>query len=83
MRATARRKVHTLDVRPLIDRGEEPFYLIMATVAALGKDEALLLVSPFLPAPLIEKLQADGFVIHPERRLDGAWQTQLSRPESE
>jgi hypothetical protein len=73
------KKVRTLDVRPLIARGEEPFRKIMSTVAALAPDEGLLLISPFLPSPLIEKLQSEGFTARPERGTDGAWRTQFLR----
>lgn len=74
MNPTAK-KVRTLDVRPLIARGEEPFRKIMSTVAALQPGEGLLLISPFLPSPLIEKLQSEGFTARPERGADGAWRT--------
>jgi hypothetical protein len=74
-----RAKFRTVDVRPLLQRGEEPFHKVMETVAGLGPTEGFLLVSPFLPSPLIERLQADGFVAAPERRGDGAWQTMFTR----
>lgn len=64
-----------LDVRPLIARGEEPFKAVMAAVAALAPDEGLAITAPFLPSPLIERLQAAGYRARPERRADGAWQT--------
>ncbi|HVU34985.1 MAG TPA: DUF2249 domain-containing protein [Opitutaceae bacterium] len=73
------RKPRLLDVRPLIARGEEPFTKIMATIAALGPGEGFVLVSPFLPSPLIEKLHAEGFQARPERRGDGSWQTHFTR----
>lgn len=69
------RKPRTLDVRPLMARGEEPFAPIMQAVASLAPGEDFLLISPFLPSPLIEKLQSEGFQARPERRSDGAWQT--------
>jgi uncharacterized protein (DUF2249 family) len=75
----AARKIRTLDIRPVIASGDEPFTKIMAAVAAVGVGETLQLVTPFLPSPLIEKLQAEGFVARPERRRDGAWQTSFRR----
>jgi uncharacterized protein (DUF2249 family) len=68
-----------LDVRPMMARGEEPFAKIMATIAALAPNEGLVLVTPFLPSPLIEKLQAEGFHARAERRGDGGWQTTFAR----
>jgi uncharacterized protein (DUF2249 family) len=75
-----RPKTRTLDVRPVFSRGEEPFRVIMTAIGSLEPGEALLLISPFIPAPLIEKLQSEGFSARPERRADGAWQTEFRRP---
>ena len=63
----------------MIAQGEEPFQAILATVAALGPAEDFLLVSPFLPSPLIERLHAEGFTARPERAGDGSWRTRFSR----
>lgn len=81
MKTPDSRKTRTLDVRSLIARGEEPFQKIIATVASLKPEENLLLLTPFLPSPLIEKLRADGFSAHPLRAGDGSWQTLLVREE--
>lgn len=72
-------RIRTLDVRPLLKRGEEPFSVIRGTVDSLKPDEDLLLIAPFFPAPIIELLQNEGFHARPERLSDGSWQTTLSR----
>lgn len=51
----------TLDVRPILARGEEPFDTIMETVAKLEPGEPLELVAPFEPVPLFSVLAAQGF----------------------
>lgn len=79
MKSPSPRKTRTLDVRPLIARGEEPFQKIMRTIASLEPEENLLLVTPFLPSPLIERLQSAGFAARPERMADGSWQTHFLR----
>lgn len=66
-------------MRPLIARGEEPFQKIMRTIASLEPEENLLLVTPFRPSPLIERLQSAGFAARPERMADGSWQTHFLR----
>ncbi len=66
-------KFKTLDIRPLIARGEEPFAAIRAQVDKLTAGHGLTVVAPFLPAPLIELLKAEGFQSNFERRADGAW----------
>ncbi|ACB74193.1 DUF2249 domain-containing protein [Opitutus terrae] len=68
-------KFRSLDVRPLLARGEEPFPKIMATVNSLQPDEGFVLIAPFLPSPLIERLHAAGYQARPERAADGGWKT--------
>ncbi len=63
----------TLDVRPLLAEGTEPFPLIRERVNALTAGHGLTVVAPFLPAPLIELLKSEGFDSTMERRHDGAW----------
>ena len=66
-------KFKTLDVRSLIARGEEPFAAIRTAVDKLDAGHGLTVVAPFVPAPLIELLKAEGFQSTLERRSDGAW----------
>jgi uncharacterized protein (DUF2249 family) len=73
------RKTRTLDLRAIIAAGDEPFTRIMAAVSAVGEGDTLVLVTPFLPSPLIEKLQSEGFSARPERRNDGSWRTSFRR----
>jgi uncharacterized protein (DUF2249 family) len=75
----SRRAYRTLDVRPLFERGDEPFAVIRKSVDALTAKEGLVLITPFLPSPLIEILQNEGFKARPERRSDGSWQTCFTR----
>jgi uncharacterized protein (DUF2249 family) len=51
----------TLDVRPMIAAGEEPFDSIMAVVGALNLQEEFELFAPFEPFPLYQVLGAQGF----------------------
>lgn len=73
------RKSRTLDVRRLMADGEHPLPVLMESLESLEAGQVILLVTPFLPSPLIARLQAEGFVARPERRADGSWQTQFSR----
>ncbi len=61
------------DVRDLIRRGVEPFPEIRKRVDALKPDEGLIVVAPFLPSPLIEKLAGDGFASKVERGAGTDW----------
>ncbi len=61
------------DVRPYLAAGNEPFPLIRERVDALEAGQGLTVVAPFLPAPLVELLQSEGYSTSMERRADGAW----------
>ncbi len=66
-------KFKTLDVRPHLARGEEPFDLIRSRVDALKSGQGVTIIAPFLPAPLIELLKSEGFQSTMERGADGSW----------
>lgn len=51
----------TLDVRPLLARGEEPFSMIMEAAKQVPDDDALELTAPFEPVPLYDVLARQGF----------------------
>ena len=61
------------DVRELIRNGGEPFREIRKRVDALKPTEGLLIVAPFLPSPLIEKLSSEGFSSKVERGQGADW----------
>lgn len=63
----------------MIARGEEPFSRIMSMAETTAPGAAFVIISPFIPAPLIEKLGSEGFSARPEHRGDGAWQTIFTR----
>ncbi len=66
-------RTHVLDVRPQLARGEEPFPVIRARLAALPFAERLTVIAPFLPSPLIELHRGEGYLTAAEHRADGAW----------
>ena len=67
------RKFKILDVRSILSAGGEPFTKIREGVAALGANEGLSVIAPFLPSPLIEKLGSEGFQSRVERQVGGGW----------
>lgn len=74
-------KFKTLDVRPILARGEDPLTKIRTAIDALKKDTGLSVVAPFLPSPLIEKLGGEGYRYRIERQLGGIWITHFWRDE--
>jgi len=69
----------TLDVRRTIASGEEPFEMIMATVASLPPDEQLVIVAPFEPVPLEGVLQGQGFNYEAIQMAEDHWQVTFWR----
>lgn len=61
------------DVRDLLRRGVEPLPEIRRRVADLKPDDGLIIVAPFLPSPLIEKLGSEGFASKVERGQGADW----------
>jgi hypothetical protein len=66
-------KFKRFDVRELLARGVEPFPEIHRRVTALKPDEGLIIIAPFLPAPLVEKLAGEGFSSKVERGQGADW----------
>ena len=66
-------KFKRFDVRDLLRNGIEPFPEIFQRVTALAPDEGLIVVAPFLPSPLIERLGGEGFASKVERGSGSDW----------
>ncbi len=55
--------IRTLDVRPLLGRGTDPFDAITAALAEVGAAGVLVVTAPFRPAPLIKLLTGRGHAV--------------------
>lgn len=62
--------LQTLDVRPILAAGGEPFPEIMNAAAALGSGQGLRLLATFKPVPLFSIMEKRGYAHH-ERELGG------------
>ncbi len=56
--------VRTLDARAAIEAGEHPMPQVMADLARLEGGQVYELVTPFVPAPLLDLARARGFAGH-------------------
>ena len=66
-------KFKRFDVRNLLARGVEPLPEIRKRVNALKPDQGLIVMAPFLPSPLVERLAGEGFASKVERGNGGDW----------
>ena len=62
--------LQTLDVRPILKAGGEPFPEIMKAVSRLGTEQGLRLLASFKPVPLFAVMQKKGYA-HDEKELGG------------
>ena len=67
------------DVRALIRNGEEPFPQIMERIRGLKPETGLIIVAPFLPSPLIERLRSEGYSSKFERGSGPDWMVYVWR----
>ena len=77
-RITAR--IRTVDARPLLARGEEPFGTIMAAVESLEPGQDLAVIAPFEPVPLEGVLGGQGFTFDAAQLDEGDWRVTFRRP---
>ncbi len=70
----------TLDVRPILRAGGEPFPEIMQALAKLESGQGLRLLATFKPEPLFSVMRNRGFT-HCEKELgEGDWEV-IFKPE--
>ncbi|HQR03220.1 MAG: DUF2249 domain-containing protein [Proteobacteria bacterium] len=62
--------LHTLDVRPILKAGGEPFAEIMKAAATLENGQGLRLLATFKPVPLFSVMQGKGYS-HTEKEIGG------------
>jgi uncharacterized protein (DUF2249 family) len=54
-------RIQELDVRPVLERGDDPLQLIMKAIHTLPTDHALKLINSFEPTPLVVLLKKKGY----------------------
>ena len=54
-------QIQELDVRPVIEAGEDPLSLIIKTVNKIKQGDALKIINSFEPTPLLSLLKKQGF----------------------
>jgi DUF438 domain-containing protein len=65
----------TLDARPLLAQGIHPLEMVQQECATLEPGECFQIITPFPPAPMIEKMAAAGFGTHSETAGEGLFHT--------
>ncbi len=71
--------VGALDARPMLKAGEHPAGRVGKVVQALAEGQIFELITPFEPAPLIDKISAQGYVAWARHPGDGTVHTYFRR----
>jgi len=61
-------EVEIFDARETIESGGHPLPRVFSAVDKLGAGQAYAIVTPFLPAPMIDKIRAKGFRTWTEKK---------------
>lgn len=77
--ASADAVVRTFDARPLIESGGHPLPQVMADLATLDSGQVYELLTPFVPAPLIDVAKGKGFAAYSSHEGPGLVRTYLAR----
>ena len=72
----------TLDVRPVLRAGGEPFAEIMEAVNTLAPGQGLRVLATFEPKPLFAVLGRQGFTHQAHALSDGDWEVLFQRDET-
>lgn len=67
----------TLDVRPDLERGDEPFVRIMEAAVTLPENGILAVIAPFEPVPLYSVLSLRGFHHETRKVTEDEWIVQF------
>lgn len=73
--------VSTEDAREAIAAGDHPLTRVMAAIDLLESGQAHLLITPFVPAPLLDKARAHGLQVWTDNRGGDAFYNLLARVE--
>ena len=73
--------VTIIDARPMLEEGEQPLGKIMSALRKLEKDQILELITPFMPAPIIDKARAKGYKSWSDKRDNGEIHTYFGNSE--
>jgi hypothetical protein len=79
--ASEREVSRTHDARAAIEAGEHPMPRVMADLAALAGGEVYALVTPFVPAPLVDLARDEGFLSFSVAEGDDVVRTYFRRGE--
>jgi len=71
----AERIYKTLDAREIIEAGEQPLGKVLSDLRQMPQGAIYELITPFEPAPLIDRAKSQGFKVISRKEADGLYKT--------
>ncbi len=71
--------VRKLDARPLLAKGEHPIEIVSKECRGLSQDEIFMLITDFVPAPLIDIMKSKGFGVWYKQQSSDSFNTYFRR----
>ena len=75
----ASRIIITLDARPLLAQGIHPLERVQEECSGLNPGDIYEIITPFPPAPMIDKMVAAGFETYSESGTDGMFHSYFKK----
>lgn len=72
--------VETYDARQDLESGVHPGAKVVTAASKLSPGQVYLLITPFVPAPLIDKLTVKGFLIKSRQAAEREFETYIQSP---
>jgi uncharacterized protein (DUF2249 family) len=72
------RIVQNLDARPMLERGEQPINKVFTDCKNLKSGDIYELITPFLPAPLIDAAKEKGYLTWSKKEGEHVFKTYLA-----
>jgi uncharacterized protein (DUF2249 family) len=74
-----KQEIEELDVRPVLDAGQDPLKQILVTLRVLPKGRVLKIINTFEPTPLISMVEKKGFASYVEAEAEDLIATYLCK----
>jgi hypothetical protein len=68
-----------LDAAPILEAGEHPLNRVMSDLQKLAPGEIYELITPFVPAPLLDAVEKKGFEVWSQKQSDGTVRSYFCR----
>ena len=71
--------VDTIDIREMLNRGEQPVHEVLAALKKLHQEEILEVIAPFIPAPLLDKSLSLEYKHWLEKKSEGEYRVYFTK----